>query len=147
MHAYQNLHKKQRGFSLIEILVVLVIMGILISLVAPNVLNRIGQAQSQKVFSDFKAIETALTMYKLDNFKYPDSQQGLNALVGGDNSGSGSHWRKGGYLKDTPKDPWNQPYKYLSPGQNGEYDLYTLGADNAVGGEGQDADIGNWQEK
>lgn len=136
----------QRGFSLIEIMVVLVILGLLISIVAPNVLDRADGARTQKVFADFKSIETALKTYRLDNFMYPTSEQGLDALVSKPSlDPMPKRYPANGYLDSLPKDPWGNPYLYLSPGENGEVDIYTLGADGVAGGEGQAADIGNWQ--
>ena len=137
--------KQQRGFSLVEILVVLVILGLLVSVVAPTVLNRADEARVQKVYADFANIETALKLYRLDNFNYPSTEQGLEALV----APSGldpqpRNFKQGGYLERTPMDPWGRPYLYLSPGDNGEFDLYSLGADGLTGGENQNADLGNW---
>ena len=131
------------GFSLIEILVVMVIIGILVSLVAPSVLNRVDDARLQKVEADFKAIESALSIYNLDNFTYPSTDQGLQALVRKpDGQPEARNWKKGGYLKEMPLDPWGREYLYLSPGENGrEFDLYTLGADGVSGGEDQNADM------
>lgn len=137
----------QRGFSLIEILVVLVIMGLLISIIAPNVLGRADEARVQKVFADFSAIETALRMYRLDNYAYPSSEQGLNALVERPTLAPvPANWKSDGYLESLPVDPWGNAYLYLSPGQNGDYDIFTYGADGTRGGEGQNADYGNWQD-
>ncbi len=137
--------KQQRGFSLVEILVVLVILGLLVSVVAPTVLNRADEARVQKVYADFANIEAALKLYRLDNFNYPTTEQGLEALV----APSGldpvpRNFKQGGYLERTPMDPWGRPYLYLSPGDNGEFDLYSLGADGLTGGENQNADLGNW---
>lgn len=137
-----------RGFSLIEILVVLVIMGLLISVVAPTVLNRADEARVQKVYADFKAIETALKIYRLDNYVYPSTEQGLEALVEASNlDPQPRSFKRGGYLEDVPLDPWGREYLYLSPGENGEIDIYSLGADGLSGGDGQNADIGNWKEQ
>lgn len=139
--------RAQRGFSLIEILVVIVIMGILISLVAPNVMQEVGKAQAHKVRSDFKNIGTALKIYKLDNYVYPSTEQGLEALVNKpDIDPVPRNWKEGGYLDSIPKDPWDEPYKYISPGEHGPFDIYTLGADRAIGGEGDAKDVGNWEE-
>jgi general secretion pathway protein G len=140
--------KRQPGFSLVEILVVLVILGLLVSVVAPTVLNRADEARVQKVYADFANIETALKLYRLDNFVYPTTEQGLEALV----EASGldpipRNFKKGGYLERTPVDPWGRPYLYLSPGENGEFDLYSLGADGLSGGEDQNADLGNWDDE
>ena len=136
------------GFSLVEILVVLVIMGLLISVVAPTVLNRADEARIQKVHADFKAIETALKIYRLDNYVYPTTEQGLDALVEASNlDPQPRNFKDGGYLPEVPLDPWVRPYLFLSPGENGEVDIYSLGADGLSGGEGQNADIGNWKEQ
>jgi general secretion pathway protein G len=138
----------QRGFSLVEILVVLVIMGLLISIVAPTVLNRADEARVQKAYADFKAIETALKIYRLDNYVYPTTEQGLEALVEASSlDPEPRNFKAGGYLQQLPIDPWGRPYLYLSPGEKGEIDIYTLGADGVAGGEDQDADIGNWPEQ
>jgi general secretion pathway protein G len=138
---------RQGGFSLVEILVVLVIMGLLISIVAPTVLNRADEARIQKAQADFKAIETALKIYRLDNYVYPTTEQGLEALVSPSSiDPQPRNFKDGGYLAELPMDPWGRPYLYLSPGDNGEVDIYTLGADGLAGGEGQNADIGNWRQ-
>ncbi|MEE4108198.1 MAG: type II secretion system major pseudopilin GspG [Halieaceae bacterium] len=140
--------RRSGGFSLVEILVVLVIMGLLISIVAPTVLNRADEARVQKVQADFKAIETALKIYRLDNFVYPTTEQGLEALVRPSPiDPQPRNFKKGGYLAEVPRDPWDRPYLYLSPGENGEVDIYTLGADGLTGGEDQNADIGNWSTR
>ncbi|MFV8818213.1 type II secretion system major pseudopilin GspG [Haliea sp. E17] len=134
------------GFSLVEILVVLVIMGLLISIVAPTVLNRADDARIEKARADFKAIETALKIYRLDNYVYPTTEQGLMALVEPSTiEPEPRNFKQGGYLAEVPLDPWQRPYLYLSPGEHGEVDIYTLGADGLSGGEGQNADIGNWK--
>jgi general secretion pathway protein G len=140
--------KRQHGFSLVEILVVLVILGLLVSVVAPTVLNRADEARVQKVKADFANIETALKLYRLDNFVYPTTEQGLEALV--EPSGLDPiprNFKQGGYLERLPVDPWGRPYLYLSPGENGEFDLYSLGADGLSGGEDQNMDLGNWDEE
>lgn len=139
---------RQSGFSLVEILVVLVIMGLLISIVAPTVLNRADDARIQKAQADFKAIETALKIYRLDNFVYPTTEQGLEALVTASPlDPQPRNFKRGGYLAEIPVDPWGRPYLYLSPGENGEIDIYTLGADGLSGGEDQNGDIGNWRDE
>lgn len=139
---------KSGGFSLVEILVVLVIMGLLISVVAPTVLNRADEARIQKAQADFKAIETALKIYRLDNYVYPTTEQGLEALVEATTlAPEPRNFKPGGYLSELPLDPWGRPYLYLSPGEHGEIDLYSLGADGLSGGEGQNGDIGNWKPK
>src|SRR5690606_27839147 len=135
---------RQAGFTLIEILVVLVIIGLLIGIVAPNVLGSADEARVQKVYADFNAIETALKIYRLDNFGYPSAEQGLQALVQRPTlEPLPRHWKTEGYLEALPLDPWGNPYRYLSPGQHGAFDIYTLGADGMTGGEGQNADLGN----
>lgn len=141
-----NRISRQSGFSLVEILVVLVIMGLLISVVAPTVLNRADDARIQKVYADFKAIETSLKIYRLDNYVYPTTEQSLEALVEPSTiDPEPRNFKTGGYLTEIPRDPWGRPYLYLSPGENGDTDLYSLGADGISGGEGQNADIGNWK--
>jgi len=136
------------GFSLVEILVVLVIMGLLISIVAPTVLNQADEARVQKALADFKNIETALKLYRLDNYVYPTTEQGLEALVEPSSlDPEPRNFREGGYLEELPIDPWGRPYLYLSPGEHRETDLYSLGADGLSGGEGQNADIGNWRQE
>jgi general secretion pathway protein G len=134
----------QRGFTLIEIMVVVVILGILAALVAPNVISRIDDAQVNRARQDIRAVESALKLYRLDNFKYPTTEQGLEALVTQPSDPSIRNWRQGGYLDKAPMDPWNNPYQYMYPGQQGEFDIFTFGADGQPGGEGINADIGNW---
>jgi len=146
MNSLRNNLNRHRGFSLVEILVVLVIMGLLISVVAPTVLNRADDARIQKVHADFKAIETALKIYRLDNYLYPNTEQSLEALVEASTiDPEPRNFKSGGYLSEVPRDPWGRPYLYLSPGENGDIDIYSLGADGISGGEGQSADIGNWK--
>jgi general secretion pathway protein G len=140
--------KRSAGFSLVEILVVLVIMGLLISVVAPTVLNRADDARVQKAQADFNAIETALKIYRLDNYVYPTTEQGLQALVEPSTlAPEPRNFKVGGYLGEVPVDPWGRPYLYLSPGEQGAVDIYSLGADGLSGGEDQSADIGNWKEE
>ena len=139
---------RQGGFSLVEILVVLVIMGLLISVVAPTVLNQADDARVKKVHADFKAIETALKIYRLDNYVYPTTEQGLEALVEASTlEPEPRNFKQGGYLGELPIDPWGRPYLYLSPGENRDVDIYSLGADGLSGGEGQNADVGNWKSE
>lgn len=134
------------GFSLIEIMVVVVILGILAAIVVPNVMSRPAEARISKVKQDIRATESALQLYKLDNFAYPTTEQGLEALVTRPlDLPPGANWKSEGYLDRVPTDPWGSPYAYLSPGLNGAFDLYTLGADGVKGGEDENADIGNWQ--
>jgi general secretion pathway protein G len=134
-----------RGFTLIEIMVVVVILGILAAIVAPNVIGRIDDAQVTRVQGDLRGVENALNMYRLDNFRYPTTEQGLEALVNKPADPTLTNWKSGGYLPRLPKDPWGNPYVYLNPGNHGEIDIYTLGADGRPGGEGLDADVGNWE--
>lgn len=137
---------KQKGFTLIEIMVVIVILGILGTIVAPMILKRPDQARVTKAKQDLQVISAALDMYKLDNFDYPDTDQGLEALVTRPTSGADvPNWSEGGYVKKLPKDPWGRDYLYMSPGENGAVDVYSLGSDGAPGGEGAAADIGNWE--
>jgi len=143
---HPTVRNRDTGFSLIEILVVLVIMGLLISIVAPNVLGRADEARVQKVFADFSAMETALSLYTLDNFAPPTSEQGLQALVTRPSlEPLASNWKAGGYLEALPVDPWGRPYLYLSPGLNGTTDIFSYGADGTRGGDGANQDYGNWQ--
>jgi general secretion pathway protein G len=134
----------QAGFTLIEIMVVVVILGILAALVAPNVIRRIDDARVTKARQDIRAYETALNLYRMDNFRYPTTEQGLEALVKRPVDPNIRNWKEGGYIDGLKKDPWGNDYNYLAPGAHGDYDLYTLGADGQPGGEGQDADIGSW---
>jgi len=136
--------REQNGFTLIEIMVVVVIIGILASLVAPSVMRRIDEANVVKAKQDIRAYETALSLYRMDNFRYPSTDQGLKALVEKPADPNVRNWKEGGYIQGLRKDPWKNDYVYLSPGTRGEFDLYTLGADGQPGGEGNDADIGNW---
>lgn len=136
---------RQHGFTLIEIMVVVVILGILAALVVPQIMSRPDQAKVTVAKGDIRAISAALDMYRLDNNRYPTTQQGLEALV---EKPSGNpqprNWNPDGYLKRLPVDPWGNPYQYLSPGTRGPFDLYSLGADGQQDGTDLDADIGNW---
>ncbi len=143
-----NYFRPQHGFTLIEIMVVVVILGILTALVAPQVIRRIDDAQVAKVKQDLRAYETALNLFRLDNFKYPSSDQGLKALVTNPGDASLRNWKPGGYIDSVRQDPWGNDYHYQYPGTHGkEYDIWTLGADNQEGGEGVNADVGNWDVK
>ena len=137
--------RDNRGFTLIEIMVVVVILGILAALVAPNVIRRVDDARITKAKQDIRAYETALNLYRMDNFRYPTTDQGIQALVTKPDDPSIRNWKPGGYVQKLSKDPWGNDYQYLNPGaRGGAYDLYSLGADGQPGGEGPDADIGNW---
>jgi len=137
--------QRQQGFTLIEIMVVLVILGLLAAAVAPSVIGKADEARVKRAKTDIRAISSALDLYKLDNYNYPSTEQGLEALV---NRPSGfpeaKNWNQDGYLKSFPKDPWERDYLYISPGTNGAFDIYSFGADGKEGGEGYDADISNW---
>lgn len=134
-----------QGFTLIEIMVVIVILGVLAALVVPNILGRPDEARVTAATADIQAISNALDLYRLDNYSYPSTDQGLQALVskpGG--SPEAKNWNTDGYLKKQPKDGWGNEYQYLSPGAHGKFDLYSLGADGREGGEGMDQDIVSW---
>jgi general secretion pathway protein G len=134
---------QQRGFSLIEIMVVVVILGILAALVVPKIINRPDDARIVKAKQDVLAIQNALDLYKLDNGFYPTTEQGLEALVVKPTSNPiPNDWKAS--LKSLPKDPWGRPYIYLNPGQHGEIDVFTYGATGEAGGQGVNAEIGNW---
>jgi general secretion pathway protein G len=135
----------QSGFTLIEIMVVVVIIGLLAAVVVPQFMGKVDDARVAKAKQDIQSIQTALTMYKLDNFNYPTADMGLKALAQKPDSTTVKNWRPGGYLQHVNKDPWGNDYQYAVPGTHGgEYDLYSMGADGKPGGEGYDADIGNW---
>lgn len=143
-----SLHKqtsKQRGFTLIEIMVVIVILGVLAALVVPKIMSRPDEARVVAAKHDISAIGQALKLYKLDNGSYPTTEQGLKALTAKPVVAPiPNNWKTGGYLDKLPQDPWGRDYQYLSPGVKGEVDIFSFGADGAVGGEGTDADVGSW---
>lgn len=137
---------KQSGFSLIEIMVVVVILGILASIVVPKIISRPDEARVVKAKQDVLAIQSALELYKLDNGVYPSTDQGLIALVEKPNTNpTPRDWKQ--YLKSLPKDPWGRDYLYLNPGEHGEIDIFTLGAEGQPGGTGINAEIGNWDAR
>ena len=136
---------KARGFTLIEIMVVVVIMGILASLVVPKLISRTGESRVAAARVDISTVMQSLKLYKLDNQRYPTTEQGLQSLITKPTAGPAANgWKSGGYLDKLPKDPWGSPYQYLSPGIKGEIDVFSLGADGQPGGSGDDADIGSW---
>ena len=141
-----NKHQNNRGFTLIEIMVVVVILGILAAFVVPKLLSRPDEARITKAATDIKGIEQALGLFKLDNGYYPTTEQGLAALVSKPTIGRiPVKYSEGGYLKKVPTDPWGTPYVYLAPGTHGDFDLISLGADGEAGGEGKNADIESWK--
>lgn len=134
-----------RGFTLIEVMVVIVILGILASLIVPKIMGRPDEARVIASKQDIASILQALKLYKLDNQRYPTTEQSLQALVTKPSSPPiPSNWKTSGYLEKLPKDPWGNPYQYLYPGVHGELDVFSFGADGAAGGEDNDADIGSW---
>ena len=142
----KHIEKNQRGFTLIEILVVVTILGILAAIVVPRILERPEEARRTKAAVDIKGIEEALGLFKLDNGFYPSSEQGLQALVVKPETGRiPTRYPENAYLKKVPVDPWGNPYVYLSPGVHDQYDLISYGADGEPGGEGNDADINSWE--
>jgi len=132
----------EQGFTLLEIMVVVVIIGLLAALVVPNYMRQVDTANVSRVKGDIRGIETALNLYRLENFRYPSTTEGLEALVTNPGETSAPNWRQ--QLQRVPKDPWERPYQYANPGQHGEFDVFSLGADGQEGGEGTNADIGNW---
>ena len=138
-----------RGFTIIEIMVVVVIISILAAYVVPKIMERPGQARIARSKADIQSITSALNLYKLDNFQFPTTEQGLKALVEKPTIDPiPSNWKSDGYLGKEPTDPWNHTYQYISPGEEGrEFDLFTLGRDNRPGGEKEDADIESWNIK
>ncbi|TFG92939.1 MAG: type II secretion system protein GspG [Syntrophobacterales bacterium] len=139
--------KDEKGFTLIELMVVIVILGILAGLIVPRIMSRPDEARQAKARIQIESLETTLKLYKLDNGNYPTTEQGLQALVEPPDVGEpAKRWREGGYLEKgkVPKDPWNNDYIYLSPGAKGDYDIISYGADGEPGGDGKDRDITNW---
>lgn len=142
-------HKSQSGFSFIEIMVVLVIIGILTAIIGPRMLGRTDEAMKTQAFAQIKNLSTALKMYKLDHKVYPTTEQGLSALITAPSSGTPlKNYPEFGYLdgvESVPKDPWGNDYVYLCPGSHSEFDIVSFGADGVQGGEGKNADITSWQ--
>jgi general secretion pathway protein G len=143
-----NKIKTNHGFTLIELMVVIVILGILVSFIAPRLMGRPDEAKQVKARVQMESLETAIKLYKLDNGFYPTTEQGLQALVEQPQTGTlPKKWRKGGYLEKgkVPKDPWGNEFVYLSPGVHGDYDIIAYGADGVPGGEEFDKDINSWE--
>ncbi len=135
-------NQRMKGFTLIEIIVVVVIIGLLAAVIAPNIFGQVEEARIKKSLSDLRAIESALNLYRLDNFNYPTTEQGIQALVSKPSgSPEAKNWRKGGYIPRMPLDPWGSEYQYTNPGTSGDFDLFTFGADGKVGGEDNNKDL------
>ncbi|MEQ8736724.1 MAG: type II secretion system major pseudopilin GspG [Rhodospirillaceae bacterium] len=144
--ATQDTCDRQRGFTLIELMVVIVIIGLLATVVVVNVLPSQDRAMTEKARADVALLEQAVEMYRLDNLTYPTVDEGLEALqVTPSGLSRPERYRPGGYIKRLPEDPWGNAYQYLQPGESGPFDVYSLGADGRLGGEGSNADIGNWE--
>jgi general secretion pathway protein G len=142
----QRKQRRSGGFTLVEIMVVVVIIGILGALVVPKLLGRTGEARVTAAKTDIATMMQALKLYKLDNQRYPSTEQGLQALITKPTAGPAANgWKSGGYMEKLPKDPWGNAYQYLSPGIHGEVDIFSLGADGQPGGTGEDADVGSWE--
>ncbi|MHB1299554.1 MAG: type II secretion system major pseudopilin GspG [Burkholderiales bacterium] len=139
-------YREQEGFTLIEIMVVIVILGILAALIVPKVMSRPDEARRVAARQDIGTIMQALHLYRLDNHRYPTTEQGLQALVTKPTADPvPPNWKADAYLDRLPRDPWGNPYQYLNPGVHGKIDVFSFGADGAPGGEGNDADIGSWE--
>ena len=138
----QNRNLRQSGFTLIEVMIVVVILGILAAVVVPTIMDKPDQAKVTKARHDVTQIESALQIYRLDNHSYPSTDQGLDSLT--KKPSSAKAWKEGGYIKSLPKDPWGNDYQYLNPGVHGAIDVFSFGQDGQQGGEGMAADIGNW---
>lgn len=136
---------RQRGFTLLEVMVVVVIIGILAAMVVPKIISRPDEARVMAAKQDIASLMQALKLYRLDNRRYPVTEQGLQALVTRPTTAPlPPNWKSGGYVERLPQDPWGNPYQYLNPGMHGEIDVFSLGADGMPGGEANDADIGSW---
>ncbi|MGA2554125.1 MAG: type II secretion system major pseudopilin GspG [Smithella sp.] len=150
MKLFSRKKNRQAGFTLIELMVVIVILGVLAGLIIPRIMGHPDEARQAKARIQMEALESALKLYKLDNGSYPTTEQGLNALVEAPTVGNiPKNWRQGGYLEKSkvPKDPWGNDFIYLSPGNHGDFDLTCLGADGEPGGEGVNKDINNWESE
>lgn len=147
LNKFVSRQRHQSGFTLIEVMVVVIIIGLMASFAVPTVLDRMEQARTQKAKTDFKALQTALKLYRIDNFTFPTSDQGLDALVTKPTLAPvPRNWKSGGYLEQMQLDPWDRPYLYMSPGEGHDYDIYTLGADGVSGGDGPNADLSVWDQ-
>lgn len=136
---------REAGFSLLELMVVVVILSILTLVIAPRIMDRPDQARIARVQADLKVLESAVSIYRLDNYTYPTTEQGLRALVERPTiEPLPPNWAQNGYIDRLPQDPWGRPYQYLQPGLHGPFDVFSLGADGVAGGEGADADMGSW---
>lgn len=136
---------RRTGFTLIEVMVVVVILAILAALVVPKLMSRPDEARVVAARQDISTILQALRLYRLDNLRYPTTEQGLAALVARPAAAPvPANWKAGGYIERMPKDPWGNAYQYLNPGLRGEIDVFSFGADGVAGGEGTDADVGSW---
>ncbi len=142
MPARQHARRHRSGFTLVEVLVVVVILGVLAAVVVPRVMDRPDQARAVRAAQDVAAIVTALNLYRLDNDSYPSNGEGLQALW--ERPPQARNWRSGGYLERMPLDPWGKPYLYRRPGVHGDIDVWTHGADGQPGGSDADTDVGNW---
>ena len=141
----QKAETREAGFSLLELMVVVVIMSILALVIVPRIIDRPDQARVARVKADIATLESAVNLYKLDNLRFPTTEQGLQALVTPPVSEPVPvNFASGGYIDRLPKDPWGADYQYLSPGVHGDFDIFTFGADGASGGDGVNADIGSW---
>ncbi len=146
----RTIKRSEKGFTLIELMVVIVILGILAGLIVPRIMGRPDEARRAKARIQIESLETALKLYKLDNGNYPSTEQGLNALVEPPTVGTPlKNWRQGGYLEKgkVPKDPWDNDFVYISPGAHGDFDLISRGADGEPDGEGKNKDINNWESE
>jgi general secretion pathway protein G len=144
---FRNIQVRINGFTLIEVMVVILIIGVLAALVVPKVMSRPDEARITAAKQDIATVTQALNLYKLDNGRYPTTEQGLAALAKKPTiSPIPENWKGDSYLDRVPKDPWGTPYQYLQPGVHSSIDVFSFGADRAAGGEGSDADIGNWQD-
>ena len=144
-----KIRMQQAGFTLVEIMVVVIIIGLLAGIVVPNVMDNLDKANVQKARADFSALQTALKLYRIDNFNFPTTEQGLEALVTKSSIAPvPRNFKSSGYIDNLNKDPWGNDYQYMSPADDGkEYDIYSLGADGVSGGEGQNADVSVWDEQ